>query len=236
MKSTINYSLHQSKDKQEQNSYSLLISTKKDLHCIVACVLQTDVKEANRYTSKVGKVLASKFVGASTAGGLIGLVSTFGTAGNGTAISGLSGAAATNATMTWIGGIIGGSMLAGTVLTGGFVIVVGAYTYRFMSSKARDYAKLEKDEREIVDKCILLIRYIDELIEKLCFPSQLEMRNLLDESIYPLNTLLHNAQEEILARLDITNQVIFKARAVPTFNKLIQRYKNFILIKDGQYV
>ena len=227
--------MNQRNEKQEQNSYSLLISTKKDLNYIVACILQTDVKEANNFTSKAGKALASKLVGASTAGGLIGLVSTFGTAGTGTAIGTLSGAAATNATMAWIGGIVGGGMVAGTVLTGGLVIAVGAGAYTFMSSKAREYSKLEKDEREIVDKCILLIRYSDELIEKLYFPTQLEMQNLLNESIHPLNTLIQNSQEEIFSRLDITNKVALKTKAIPKFKKLIQNYKDFISKEDNQH-
>lgn len=207
-----------------------MLSTKSDLNYIVACILQTDVKDANKFTSKAGKALASKLIGAGAAGGLIGLVSTFGTAGTGTAIGTLSGAAATNATMAWIGGIIGGGMLAGTVLTGGLVLAVGAGTYKFMSSTSREYSNLEKDEREIVDKCILLIRYTDELIEKLYFPSKQEMGSLLNESIYPLSNLL--LKEDISLRLDIVNRIAFKKRAILNLKKLIKRYEEFTSIED----
>ena len=213
----------------------MLISTKKDLNYIVACILQTDVKEANNFTYKVGKTLAAKLVGSSASGGLIGLVSTFGTAGTGTAIGTLSGAAATNATMAWIGGIVGGGMVSGTVLTSGLVIAVGVGAYKFMSSKAREYSELTKEEREIVDKCILLIRYSDELIEKLYFPTQSEMNNLLNESINPLSILIQNSQEEILSQLDVANTIAFKTKAIPNFSKLIQNYKDFILKKDTQH-
>ena len=54
----------------------------------------------------------------------------WGTAGTGTAIASLSGAAATNATLACIGGTIGGGMAAGTVIvSGGAILVVFATTY-----------------------------------------------------------------------------------------------------------
>ncbi len=216
------------KKKEVDNSRSLLIDTKAELNYIVACILQTNVKEANSFTTKAGEALVSKLVGAGSAGGLLGLVSTFGTAGTGTAITSLSGAAATNATMAWIGSIIGGGMVAGTVLTGGLAVIVGFGTYTLMSSKAREYARLEKNEREIVDKCILLIRYTDELIEKLYFPNQQEMKSLLEESVCPLNKLLVNSEDDILSRLDTKNRMALNINAIPNFDELIKKYKKFM--------
>ena len=59
-----------------------------------------------------------------------GLVATFGTAGTGTAISALSGAALTKATLAWLGGgalATGGLGVAGGAIVLGAVGVAGAY-------------------------------------------------------------------------------------------------------------
>lgn len=84
---------------------------------------------------------ASAGAGAAFASGAMLAASTYGVAGTGTAISSLSGAAATNASLAWLGGGTvasgGGGMAAGAaVLTGGaFVVaagvaVVGYYGYK----------------------------------------------------------------------------------------------------------
>jgi len=72
--------------------------------------------------------LGAGFVFSSTT---LGLVGAFGTASTGTAISSLGGAAATNATMAWLGGGSlaaggGGVAAGGIVLTGGVIIVAVA--------------------------------------------------------------------------------------------------------------
>ncbi|EMY5508187.1 MULTISPECIES: hypothetical protein [Bacillus cereus group] len=65
--------------------------------------------------------------GVGTALGAWALVSTFGTASTGAAITGLSGVAASNATLAWFGGGAmatgGGGMAAGTVALGGIVLL-----------------------------------------------------------------------------------------------------------------
>ena len=65
--------------------------------------------------------------GAAAAYGAYGAVGWFASAGTGTAISGLSGAAATNATLAWLGGGTlaagGGGIAAGTMVLGGIVAV-----------------------------------------------------------------------------------------------------------------
>jgi hypothetical protein len=66
-------------------------------------------------------------VGLSTALGTWALVGTLGSASTGTAIATLSGAAATNATLAWLGGGAlaagGGGMAAGAVVLGGIVLL-----------------------------------------------------------------------------------------------------------------
>jgi hypothetical protein len=64
-------------------------------------------------------------VGASTAAGVYGLVGLLGTASTGTAISTLTGIAASNATLAWLGGgavaVGGGGVAVGTAVLGGVV-------------------------------------------------------------------------------------------------------------------
>ena len=199
----------------ELNSYSLLIRTKKNLNCVVACILQTDTKEASNYTQKAGKALVSKIAAAGTVGGVTGLVSAFGTAGTGTAISTLSGAAGSSATVAWIGGIVGGGVFAGSVLTGGLMVVVGFGTYKLLSPKAREYAALTKEEREIVDISILTIRYAEEQIKKTYFPSKVEMSELLNKSIKPLYGLMLEHRKLITSNLNVANKLAFDRKAIP---------------------
>ena len=71
----------------------------------------------------LGGVTSSALSGVATSAAVYGLVGTLASAGTGTAITGLSGAAATNATLAWLGGGTiaagGGGVAAGTVVLGG---------------------------------------------------------------------------------------------------------------------
>lgn len=81
-------------------------------------------KDANRdFVAGTVGVAGGALAGTATTS----LVAAFGTCGTGTAISSLSGAAATNATLAWLGGGTvsagGGGVAAGTVVLGGIVAV-----------------------------------------------------------------------------------------------------------------
>jgi hypothetical protein len=100
---------------------------------------------------------------AGAAGGLIAFaaVGTFATASTGTAIGALSGAAATNATLAWLGGGAiaagGGGMAAGAMVLGGIVAIpvlaVGGMALRHKGRKALAEAEEDalKAERAIED-------------------------------------------------------------------------------------
>jgi hypothetical protein len=86
-------------------------------------------------------------VGISTALGTWALVGTFGTASTGTAIGGLTGAAATNATLAWLGGgsIASGGlgMAGGTVVLGGIVlipllVIMGVFSHLSANKKIKE--------------------------------------------------------------------------------------------------
>jgi len=74
----------------------------------------------------LGGVASSALSGVATSAAVYGLVGTLGSAGTGAAIGTLSGAAATNATLAWLGGGTiaagGGGVAAGTVVLGGLVV------------------------------------------------------------------------------------------------------------------
>jgi hypothetical protein len=84
---------------------------------------KADVLEAEKLAIDSGKAIGAAY----TAGqGTVALVGLFGTASTGTAIGSLSGAAAWNATLAWLGGgslaAGGGGMALGTVVLGGIAL------------------------------------------------------------------------------------------------------------------
>ncbi len=216
-----------SHNSEVDTSRTLLNDTNKELNYIVACILQTSSESAYNYTKEAGQILTSKLVGVGISGGLLSLVSSFGTASTGTAISTLAGASATNATMAWVGSMVGGGMFAGTVLSGGLAIGVGVVAYKLLSSDAREYSDISVIERDIVDRCIFIIRLIDELNNRLTLLNKKEIGNMLKDYILPLHTLLIENETQIVVNLDNKNTLAFQIHALPDFDVLVERYKNF---------
>ena len=86
------------------------------LTVVVGAILQ----ESNRTAGMIIGVATSKLVAASVMAGAFGGIAAFGAASTGTAIATLSGAAATSATLYWVGSIVGlGAGAGGIMLTGG---------------------------------------------------------------------------------------------------------------------
>lgn len=133
------------------------------------------------------KVGFGGLVGGTTAIGAWGLVSLIGSASTGTAISSLSGVAATNATLAWFGG---GSLAAGGAgMAGGFWVLGGivAAPIIFFSTKS-SYKKVgevkdKKDElikesrKLIILKAKALIQ-LEEVIKQ-----EVTINNLINEYI-----------------------------------------------------
>ncbi len=116
-----------------------------------------------------GSIAGGAGVGALTLIGAYGLVGAFGTASTGAAISGLSGVAATNATLAWFGGgalAAGGlGMTAGATVLGG--IVAAPAVVAFGLFKKHEANKLEKAVAEKVQKLKLEGAKIDSESAKL---------------------------------------------------------------------
>ncbi len=148
------------------------------------------VKQINEY--KTAAIEAEQFfqggikaVGGAAAGygGGMSLATSVGVASTGTAISGLSGAAATNATLAWLGGgslaAGGGGMALGSLVLGGITVgpalLIGGFVFAGQGekalTKARKYeAKINKAIAEIEaigDFLIQVIRRINELADLL---------------------------------------------------------------------
>lgn len=108
-------------------------------------------------TASIAKNMArGTTAGLSTALGAWALVGTLGTASTGTAIATISGAAATNATLAWLGGGAlaagGGGMAAGAAVLGGIVLVpalaiMGVFSHVNASKKI---AKLEEASTQAI--------------------------------------------------------------------------------------
>lgn len=143
-------------------------------------------KELHSLESEITKVdnISSGLVKGTTSGALIafgtyGAVGTFATASTGTAIGTLSGAAATNATLAWLGGgslaAGGGGMAVGAAVLGGVVaaplIAIAGFSMDSKAEKNLTAAHEYSEDVDIeIDKMLLKLEefkglkdYIDEL-------------------------------------------------------------------------
>jgi hypothetical protein len=135
----------------QQSSIKVLAGLKisaKQFKAYKAAVLEAE----KFFKGSATTALAGATAGGVTAGqGVLALVGLFGTASTGTAISGLSGAAAWNATLAWLGGgslaAGGGGMALGTLVLGGVMVGPALMVGGFMIAgkgqealtKAREY-------------------------------------------------------------------------------------------------
>ena len=107
------------------------------------------------------------------------MVGLFGTAPTGTAISSLSGAAATKATLAWLGGgalsARGWGMAAGTAVLGGLILGPAVFAMGWMTDSKGDEAleKAREAEREVekaarkINKVVSFLRNLSDLASAL---------------------------------------------------------------------
>lgn len=159
--------------------------------------------------------------GLGTAGGLAasglttGAIMAFGTASTGTAISTLSGAAATNATLAALGGgslaAGGGGMALGSLILGGATLGVGLLvggiifniTGSSLSDKADEaWAQMKKAENEIDSIC----PYLDDLknIAERYNAALIKVKNIYDSHIKLLYSIF-NSQTALYDTIDWNN-------------------------------
>lgn len=111
------------------------------------------MKNSSQKFSELAKAgLGSVAAGTATAAGVYGSVGILGAASTGTAISALSGAAATNATLAWLGGGAiaagGGGIAAGTMVLGGLVVAPAIIVMGIFAESKADEAFATAKENE----------------------------------------------------------------------------------------
>ena len=191
--------------------------------------------------------IATGGIGAIAGGTLAGvgagsLATTFGVASTGTAISALSGAAATNATLAWLGGgalSAGGFGMAGGVAVLGGIVVGPALAIggAFMAAKAEkalndaraNYDKARKFKQEADNICEALFaiekrsNQIREVLEKL--------DTYLATSVSKLKTVLEIAGVDWHEYRDKEQKIVLQAASVAKTTKVI--LDTSILREDG---
>ncbi len=185
-------------------------------------------------------IVASGGFGAVTGAISFGAVGWFASASTGTAISTLSGAAATNATLAWLGGgslASGGLGVAGgTAILGGLVtipiFVVGGLILNAKANAALNDARanraMVKKFLNEVDTAIAAMNVIRKRINQMT-EIIVQVDNLLIEQINELAKLIIK-----YSRLSFVQKIIksFKKTAKYIFNKLNIKIPNWLVIEN----
>jgi len=145
---------------------------------------QEELSKLSDLTFKAKSILESGiksvFTSFGVQGGLVTLAKSIGVASTGTAIGGLSGAAATNALLAWFGGgslATGGlGILGGTIVLGGVVVLTPLFTvigYTLASdgekalTQAFEYARKVEEEVSIMDLMQIILTSIERKVYEL---------------------------------------------------------------------
>ncbi|GAM73643.1 hypothetical protein JCM19241_3098 [Vibrio ishigakensis] len=143
-------------------------------------------------------------VGGSTAVGAWALVSTIGSASTGASIAGLSGVAASNATLAWFGG---GSLAAGGAgMAGGMAVLGGVVAAPILYFVAKG---AHKKANNIAEQTTVLRDEIDKL-QTLIPVAKLELEKAQKSAVY-----IH----EISTRYEVTATQLLKDFAINESNK-----------------
>ena len=124
-----------------------LKATGRQLTGIMAAITNSPRKSLR---NRLVNAVVLKAGGAGAYSGAFGLASLVGTAGTGTAIGTLSGAAANSATLAWLGF---GSMAVGTFVLPAVMLAGAVALLKAWKGKARSPESLTRAERELVSAC-----------------------------------------------------------------------------------
>lgn len=193
-------------------------------------------KLASGGSKAVATMGAAGVAGAAASQSAIAAAALFGTASTGTAIGGLSGAAAWNATLAWLGGGAlaagGGGMALGTIMLGGIALGPGLAVGGFMLSGQGDKAITKAKEYEAkVNKEIGNINQFKTFLQQVKTRIQ-ELQNLVENlnrnAVVNLNLLEYltfNEQKDI-NRLKET-YLLIQALAEITTTPILDKEGNF---------
>lgn len=141
-----------------ERSERLIQQNVQDKSGLVVCVTSQALERVGRFNSGFNSAInvgAGSIAGGSLAVGSWALVTTLGSASTGVAISGLSGVAATNATLAWFGGgalAAGGAGMAGgaAVLGGLFAVPLVYFAAKGSHKKAKEVEAANTELKEAV--------------------------------------------------------------------------------------
>lgn len=204
------------------DAHELLANTKAELAYVSACILQISAADSNQLAEQFGRAVTAKLAGAGTTAALLAIVSSLGSASTGTAIATLSGAAATKATLACVGGLVGGGMAAGTVLTGGVTIVVGLAAYKALASERRSFESLSELEVRILQSCWMMMAICDAYLSKAVgdFTAR-DAKTLLENSFRPLYADLLVNVDILCAPLDNKHTIAFRQHVLTDYRRVV---------------
>lgn len=207
----------------------LLSKTRSELNYIAACILQISPVESSRVGRQFGRAVTAKISGLTGTGALLGIVAAFGHAGTDTAISGLSGAAATSATMAWMGSLVGGGVAAGTVLTGGLAFVAGLGAYKALASDHREFETLSELEQRIVKSCWMLAAVAEAYRERPHEFTAEVAAGLLENGLKPLYKDIKEHLEVLCGPLDGKHAILMRQHVLQDFNAAVtQQFHSYL--------
>jgi hypothetical protein len=217
---------------EPETAREALENAKRELTTITACILQVSRKDAEGWMHQFGKVVSAKVAGVAGTATLFGLVSTFGTAGTGTAIANLSGAAATNATVAAFG--FGGGMATGALVLSGFGLAVGMLTYKFLfSATPRDFDALPDEDRQIVETCGLLAAAIEEKLKEDPLELYADEAMQFTVALENLHRHLEMNADGICSNLNQRNAAQYRQHILKDFQPVILKGLNSYASKVG---
>lgn len=170
--------IQNARTKAELHKYQV---NRTELEQLAAIEEDLDAIKAADIGADSAKSLALASLGAT---GIYGAVATFATASTGTAIGTLSGAAATNATLAWLGGgslaaggfgIVGGMWALGGIITGPALAIAGFAMASRSESKlteATQYAQEADEKIEKMELAIEMLHTLDSGIQETCIALQ----------------------------------------------------------------
>jgi len=172
------------------DKHAELRDLEKSLLAIISAITQTPNSKLKK-ARLASNIATAKVTGVATSASIFALVSTFGTAGTLTPIGTLSGAAATNATLAWIGGLVGGGMAAGALILPLAGIAVGTTATMALRHKVHGRPRKLKELLPFEDKILFCAENLLQPLEAILkdhsrAPSKDELRVYAHDGLIPL--------------------------------------------------
>ena len=208
---------------------------------------ENEINEIETNSIKAKEVVKQTLNGVSimkaAAGGSLGFMSTFGVASTGTAISSLSGAAATNATLAALGGGSvmsgGGGMALGSTVLGGLTVVPTAMILSHQYAKkseetlteaTRYYATVRKEVGNMEAMISLLHNGVDVRINEIQ-STIVRMVDIYRKRVFPKLENAYNRNKDSAGKVYFKDLSDEDKTAVKTSAYFIKKMKELISVK-----